>query len=208
MGADIDMKVQRAVQTALQNSGLGQGGANGGPGSPKQPKPDINTIATDIFQLKKMFLAYLRRQGIELPPDILDGPNRDPMTGAPAMSASGGSDVAPGSSQATAQGSIPPIQPIQPATINAISGGGPGGMGGPPKQAAALPDVELVKEAADLLRLYSIYLEHQENVRDVWSDSLYGKQSRALRLPTRRRHLRQPQRSRRRATVSGQELLS
>lgn len=161
-GADLDAKIQRAVQQALQVSGMGAAGGNGGPGSPKQPKPDINTIATDIFQLKKMFLAYLRRQGIELPPDILDGPNRDPATGAPAVSPTGGSDVAPGSSQASAAGAIPPIAPVQPATMNAISGGGA------PKTASALSPAQMVKEAAELLGLWALYLEHKENSRDAW----------------------------------------
>lgn len=163
-GAELDAKIQRAVQQALQVSGMGASGGNGGPGSPKQPKPDINTIATDLFQLKKMFLAYLRRQGIELPPDILDGPNRDPATGAPAISPTGGSDVAPGSSQGTAAGAIPPINPIQPAMMNAISGG----PGGAPKTASALSPAQLIKEASELLNLYSIYREHKEHSRDAW----------------------------------------
>lgn len=171
-GADIDSKVTNAVQRALQNAGMGgPGGGNGGPGSPKQPKPDINTIATDLFQLKKMFLAYLRRQGIELPPDILDGPNRDPLTGAAAASPSGGSDVQPGSSQATAGGAIQPIQPIQPAMLNAISGGG-----GAQKAAGFLSSrdyaAHLVKEAGDVLRLYAIVLENQADREDAWGDFL------------------------------------
>jgi hypothetical protein len=87
---DIDSKIQQAVQKALQGAGL-QGSSN-----PKQAKPDINTIATDIFQIKKMILHDLRLRGVELPPEILDGPNRDPMTGAAAPSPSGGSDVPAG----------------------------------------------------------------------------------------------------------------
>jgi hypothetical protein len=169
-GADIDSKVTNAVQRALQNAGMGgPAGGNGGPGSPKQPKPDINTIATDLFQLKKMFLAYLRRQGVELPPDILDGPNRDPLTGAAAASPSGGSDVQPGSSQATAGGAIQPIQPIQPAMLNAISGGGQ-------KTAGFLSSRDyaafLVKEASDVLKLYSMVLENRADREDAWGDLL------------------------------------
>lgn len=157
---DIDAKVQQAVQSALQASGM-QGNA----GSPKQPKPDINTVATDLFQLKKMFLAYLRRQGIELPPDILDGPNRDPATGAPAVSPTGGSDVQPGAAQATAAGAIQPISPIQPAMINAISGGG--------KQASARSPGEikayLLKEASDVLRCYALVCEREALAEDIWA---------------------------------------
>lgn len=43
--------------------------------APKQPMmPDINSVATDIFSLKRMLLNYFRVKGIEPPPDILDGP--------------------------------------------------------------------------------------------------------------------------------------
>jgi hypothetical protein len=122
-GGDISAQVAIGVQQALMQSGL-QGNQK-----PTAPKPDINTIATDVFQLKKMFLHFLRIQGIDLPPDILDGPNRDPLTGAPAMGPTGGSDAQPGSSGGGApqQSSIPPIKPIQGAFP---SGGGGGGMGG------------------------------------------------------------------------------
>lgn len=173
-GAEIDMKVQSAVQRALQAGGL-QGNQTG-PAGAKQPKPDINTIATDVFQLKKMFLAYLRRQGIELPPDILDGPNRDPMTGSPAMSPTGGSDVAPGAGQATAAGAIQPISPVQPAVLNAISGGAPQGSMGGGKAASALTPFDLVKEASDMLRLYVICKEAAATRRDAWADLLAGRE--------------------------------
>ena len=98
---------------------------------PTAPKPDINTVATDLFQLKKMFLHQMRAQGIELPPDILDGPNRDPQTGAPAFGQGGGSVAAPGSSaqQAGGTSAIKPIDPMQGAFPG---GGGPPGGGGMP----------------------------------------------------------------------------
>ncbi len=137
-GPDIAGAVQKAVSDAMTQMGMkGNMGPNG---KPTAPKPDINTIATDVFQLKKMFLHYLRTQQIELPPDILDGPNRDPMTGAPAASPSGGSDVQPG---ASAQGqslngggapsAIKPIEPMQGAFPSPGGGGGPPGGGGMPK---------------------------------------------------------------------------
>lgn len=103
---DMAAQIASGVAQALQTSGL-QGNKG-----PTAPKPDINTIATDLFQLKKMFLHYLRIQGIELPPDILDGPNRDPMTGAPAAGPAGGSDAQPGSSMQQAGGGINPIKPM------------------------------------------------------------------------------------------------
>jgi hypothetical protein len=110
------------VQQALMQSGL-----QGNKGQ-TAPKPDINTIATDLFQVKKMLLHYFRMQGIELPPDILDGPNRDPTTGAPAQAQSGGSDAQPGSSMQGGQSAIKPIQPIAGAFPSGGGGGG-GGMG-------------------------------------------------------------------------------
>jgi hypothetical protein len=115
--------IRSAIRDELSAAGLlPQGGGKGG----KAPKPDINTIATDVFQLKKMFLHFLRMQNIELPMDILDGPNRDPMTGAPATAESGGSDVTPGASQV--QSAIPPISPIQGA-FPTPPGGDVGGGG-------------------------------------------------------------------------------
>ena len=108
-----------------------------GPNGKPQVKPDINTIATDVFQLKKMLFAIMRHANIELPPDVLDGPNRDPMTGAPAESPAGGSDVQPGASMgAGAQSAIKPVQPMQGAFPSGGMGpagsgsAGPGGMGG------------------------------------------------------------------------------
>ena len=108
---------------------MAQSGMQGNKG-PTAPKPDINTVATDVFQLKKMFLHFCRVQGVELPPDILDGPNRDPQTGAPAFGQGGGSVAAPGASAAQAGGTsaIKPIDPMQ----GAFPGGGGAGAGGPP----------------------------------------------------------------------------
>jgi hypothetical protein len=123
---DIAAQVAQGVQQAMQMGGMQ------GSGKPTAPKPDINTVATDLFQLKKMFLHFLRVQGIELPPDILDGPNRDPQTGAPAFGQAGGSDAAPGSSAVQAGGTsaIKPIQPVAGAFPGGGGAGGGGGMGG------------------------------------------------------------------------------
>lgn len=131
--ASIAGQVAMGVQQGMQASGLqGQGGKIGPNGKP-QVKPDINTIATDVFQLKKMLFAIMRHAKIELPPDVLDGPNRDPMTGAPAESPTGGSDVQAGSSMAGPQSAIKPIEPMQGAFPGGGGGGGSGGgapMGG------------------------------------------------------------------------------
>jgi hypothetical protein len=122
-GPDITSQVAQGVSQALAGSGL-----QGNKGQ-TAPKPDINTIATDVFQLKKMFFHVCRINGWELPPDILDGPNRDPMTGAPAQGQSGGSDAAPGSSMQQSPSSIKPITPIQGAFPSGGGGGGSGGGG-------------------------------------------------------------------------------
>lgn len=143
-GGEVDMKVQRAVQQAMQNMMGPAGGAGGPGGGMKPPKPDINTVATDVFQLKKMFLAMIRQNGMELPHDILDGPNRDPVTGAPSASPTGGSDV----------GGMPKM--------------------GAKKTAADIEyeKIELIKTAADVLRLYAILREHNAAALEIWNGDL------------------------------------
>lgn len=105
-GGDPMAGMGDAIRSAVQDA-LGQAGMKGS-GNPKQPKPDINTIATDVFQIKKLILHDMKLRGVEIPMDILDGPNRDPITGAPAVSPTGGSDVAPGASMAQAGMAPPP----------------------------------------------------------------------------------------------------
>jgi len=140
--------IRSIIRDELQSAGLVPGKPGAGPNSGKAPKPDIQTIATDVFQLKKMVLHDLRMRGVELPPDILDGPNRDPVTGAPAVSPTGGSDVAPGSSMGSGpQSSIKPIEPIKGAFPSPTGGMGGGGgekgasfshnVGSPIKRSAA-----------------------------------------------------------------------
>jgi hypothetical protein len=109
--------VQQAVQQAMMGGGGGMGGGmgggNGGAGGMKPPKPDINMVATDVFQMKKLMFAFFRQMGWEPPPDILDGPGRHPATGAPASGPMGGSDPA-----------------MTPDNLAPGPGGGPGGTGG------------------------------------------------------------------------------
>lgn len=160
-GNEIDMKIQQAVQSALQTAGGGAGGAPGaGAGAGmKPPKPDINVVATDVFQLKKMLLALIRQNGMELPPDILDGPNRDPVTGNPSMAPTGGSDPAAGAAQGGAGGGIPPIGGLPP-------------MGQPKTASDNSSRAALVKAAADVLSLYAILLERDAAALDVWNGEL------------------------------------
>lgn len=124
--ASIAGQVAQGVQQGMSASGL-QGNKGIGPNGKPAVKPDINTIATDVFQLKKMLFAIMRHANIELPPDVLDGPNRDPQTGAPAESPTGGSDVQPGASM-MGQSSIKPIEAMQGAFP--MGGGGMGAPGG------------------------------------------------------------------------------
>jgi hypothetical protein len=127
--ASIAGQVAMGVQQGMAATGL-QGNKGVGPNGKPAVKPDINTIATDVFQLKKMLFAIMRHANIELPPDVLDGPNRDPQTGAPAESPTGGSDVSPGASMQ--QSAIKPIEAMQGAFPGGGGGGGGdmGGMGG------------------------------------------------------------------------------
>ena len=110
---DLGTAVQQAVQQAM--SSQQQMGAGG-----KPPKPDINMVATDVFQLKKMLFNVFRHLNLPLPDNILDGPGRDPTTGMPSTSPTGGSDPAAGQAQApqptAAQQSFPPIQPMDGMT--------------------------------------------------------------------------------------------
>jgi hypothetical protein len=144
---DLGMQVQQAVQQAMAAAGGGAGGAGA-----KPPKPDINTIATDVFQLKKLILHNMRMDGKEVPMDILDGPNRDPSTGMPVPGADqagaapqGGAGGAGGGAP---PGGQPPFSMTSPINLTQLGGGG--------KQAAAW----LCKQAGELLTLWDLYERH------------------------------------------------
>ena len=119
----LPQMIQQQVQQAMMQSGAGAGGQGGAAGGMKTNKPSIETIAMDVFQLKKMFLHFLKIQGIELPPDVLDGPNRDPATGMPAPPDPTGGLGAQGGGGGAPQSAISPIQPMQGA-FPAPPGGG------------------------------------------------------------------------------------
>jgi hypothetical protein len=106
--------VQQSVAQAMQQQQM-QGG--GGAGN-KQVKADINTIAMDLFQLKKLLLHDYRSQGKALPPDVMDGPNRDPSTGMPTSPEQGSilnAQGQPAPQGPQPQSSIKPMQPMQGA---------------------------------------------------------------------------------------------
>ncbi len=129
--------VRQIVQQTMQQSGMGAGGgAGGGAGAGKAAKPDLAVIAMDVFQTKKLIMAMFNQMGMPLPPDILDGPNRDPSTGMPMMPGAPGSTSDPAQMQQQAQqqqaaggggggaqgGAIPAIQPMQ-AAGGSVGGG-------------------------------------------------------------------------------------
>lgn len=144
-GLDLPTMISQAVQSALAATGQTGGGAAGAPGAGgKSVKPDINTVATDVFQIKKILFAIIRHMGIEMPPDILDGPNRDPQTGAPTAGTTGGSDVGPmpGGGGGGGGGALGPIPPIQPAFGPPDAGGGEPKMAGIGRPAYGTPTVQ------------------------------------------------------------------
>lgn len=107
-------------------------GANG-----KPAKPDINTVAMDIYQVKKMLQHIFNLNQWALPPDIIDGPNRNPATGEAVAPNTPGSTSDPARAQQQPQGpqqqsAIPPIEAMQGAFPAA-----PGGGGGGEKQSAS-----------------------------------------------------------------------
>ncbi len=128
---DIMAMLQAMQQQISQMQQGGGGGAapGGAPGAGMGGKPmkaDINTVAMDIFQVKKMITSLFNMYNIPLPPDVIDGPNRDPSSGTAVPPGTPGStsDVSnqsppPGGGQG-GQGAIPAIQPMPPA----MPGGG------------------------------------------------------------------------------------
>jgi hypothetical protein len=70
--ATLQPLVQQAVDEALARSGAGNKPAARGAG-----KPDLNVLAHDIYQLKKLIFRLFQQMGWEIPADIIDGPNRN-----------------------------------------------------------------------------------------------------------------------------------
>ncbi len=132
-GGDISAMIQTAVQQAMQTAQPGM--AAGGAGAGGKQKQDINTVAMDIFQVKKMLTHFFNMNNIPLPPDILDGPNRDPGSGMTVPPGTAGSTSDPNNTPPSSGGAgggqgggpnsaIQPIQPMQGAFPGADGGGG------------------------------------------------------------------------------------
>lgn len=182
-GGDLMSALPQMIQTAVQSAMGGMGGQPGQPGAMgpngqpmgKPGKPDPMAQAMDLFQIKKMLTHICRINGWELPPDILDGPNRDPQTGAPMPPGAPGSTSDPAMSQgAPAQGggspgAIPPIEPIQGASP--MGGGHPHHMHHHHKASSVKfaheEKVELLKCASDVFRLYALVLD---KTSDAWAE--------------------------------------
>jgi hypothetical protein len=97
-------EIKALIREELSSAGAASGKTT------KAGKPDLNVMATDIYQIKKLLINLYRVLNIELPVSILDGPTRDPMTGLTQDTAEAG-----GEKQDNQTSSINPIEPIKPA---------------------------------------------------------------------------------------------
>jgi len=88
--ATLQPLVQQAVDEALARSGAGNKPAARGAG-----KPDLNVLAHDIYQLKKLIFRLFQQMGWEIPADIIDGPGRN--TSAASASPPAATDANPNS---------------------------------------------------------------------------------------------------------------
>lgn len=113
--------IRQIFQSEMQKMNMpggagGQPGGMGAGGGNKAMKPG----EMDAWQTKKLVTGLYHAMGLPLPHDIIDGPNRDPVTGA---------SVPPGSPGSTSDPNRPPQPP-------------PGGGGGGPQSPGALPPIE------------------------------------------------------------------
>ena len=132
----IMMKLDQMTQS-LQMAPQNQQGPGGAPGAPGKPgKPDLLAMSQDIFQIKKILFMIANAMSIEIPPEILDGPNRDPTTGAP---------MPPGAPGSTSDPNVM-MQQAQQAASGAGAGGG--GGGGPSGGKSSIPPIEPIQPAA------------------------------------------------------------
>jgi len=133
-------RLDKLEQMIMGGGGGGIGGATGGMGAGKA-QSSIKPAEMDSFQTKKMVMHLAKHMGIDFPPDLLDGPNRDPRTGAPMPPGAPGSTSDPNAGAAAGgpapQSAIKPMQPMGAAFPTPPGGPGGGGGGMPGKMAAA-----------------------------------------------------------------------
>ena len=112
--------IRQIIQEEMAKSPV-NGAATGKPG-----KPDLLAMSMDIFQMKKMLFDVINAMGLPVSRDILDGPNRDPNTGAPAAATP--QPTPP--SEAPLASAIKPIEPMKGAFPSAPAEGGMGEKAG------------------------------------------------------------------------------
>jgi hypothetical protein len=167
------MVLQKLDQlTQAMAGGMGGGPAGAGMPGKGNKQQEQQAQAMDLFQIKKVMFAIANAMGVEIPPEIMDGPNRDPSTGvamAPgtpgstsdpnvmAQQGGGAGGGAPGGGGG-GQSAIPPIQPIQPAMPAGAGGGDAGKTAGAMGQpfsgggipiGADLPGVSIGRQTQD-----------------------------------------------------------
>ena len=126
--------IRQIIRDEIAKSSIGTPGGNGpagpaGPGGQVKPaKPDLGAMQMDLFQTKKMVFKIADTMGIDIPPEIMDGPNRDAQSGMPVVPGTPGSTSDPAAQTMGGGGpppsAIPPIEPIQPAMPGVEGGGG------------------------------------------------------------------------------------
>lgn len=131
-GTPAKDELRTLIREELASAGLNPPGTSSS--SKKANKPDLNTIALDVYQIKKMLLHMMRVQGIDLPDEVLDGPGRDLPPGG-GVSAEPNTGRGGGESDA----GVNPIKPIEPNLSGSI-----------PKQASA--NIENIRRVAALFR--------------------------------------------------------
>lgn len=118
-GIDPEMIRQLVQQELAKGNGAAGAGMPGKPG-----KPDLNAVAMDLYQTKKLVVMMAQQMGLTLPQDVLDGPNRDPSTGAamppgtPGSTSDASKPVQPGPGpSAGPDNALQPLSPLQPASL-------------------------------------------------------------------------------------------
>lgn len=130
----IQQQMQQMQQQMMQMQGGGAAGGMGGPmGAAKTNKQDQQAaVSMDMFVIKKLLFMMCNSMGIEIPPSLLDGPNRDPNTGAVMPPGTPGSTSDP---------------QVMQQDVGQQQQGGAGGEGGGQEQQSAIPPIQPMQGA-------------------------------------------------------------
>ena len=123
-GGLTEDRVLQLIQQSQQAGTGGGGGAGAQMGANGQPKKKVD-VGTELYQIKKLLILQMQRNGEEVPPDILLG---DPVDDPHAPPEQAQQD--PASAGFSGGSAISPIQPLQAASPALAAGGGSGGGGG------------------------------------------------------------------------------